>query len=320
MGEEKDDKDSNPRKRKLEESESSEVSTSNEASEDTVEENHETDEKMRSPTKPSPRKRKYNAQTVTPTKVKPTTRARFQDDEKPYERRKRRVSFSTVDLHEFEQRIGPESHGVPDEGASSLYMGSLISSSPKIDLDKYMKKRKETSLENEGSYLSPEKRQEVACNPMTQDLLDKSSKLLEQLRASREVFGCQCVPPMFLTVPELKNVLKKNGKSGYSKLKKSQLIKEVEKIKGKSCCTPNSGCECFDNGIGCYSESCTCLTYGGKKLCRNKFGKKMFQQPRGFGSRKTKSILKQWDAFYTPETDRTFSYRKRIKKKHATKT
>jgi len=37
-------------------------------------------------------------------------------------------------------------------------------------------------------------------------------------------------------------------------------VKKVEKLKGKSCCYPNSGCECADNQIECYSESCTCLS------------------------------------------------------------
>lgn len=314
-------KNENPTKRKLyveNECPSEENQTENEASSSA-----DNDERQKSPAitpvKTSQRKRRREIQTTTPTKLQPLKRTRHKAKQRS-PNKKRRVSFSTVDLHEFEQRIGPESHGVPDEGAASLFMGNLIQSSPQIDLEKYLIKRARLERDD-GSYLSPDKRIEVACNKVTEEEILKSEEELEKLRASREIIGCRCLPPMFKTVPELKQILKDFGATGYSSMRKGDLILAVEKIKGKSCCLPNSGCECVDNTISCYSESCLCLSAGsGKRLCRNKFGKKMFQQPRAFKSRKTTKILKAWDTFYTPETDRTFSYKKKLLKQHATIT
>jgi len=212
--------------------------------------------------------------------------------------KKRRVSFTTVDLYAFEQRCGPEAHGVPDEGGAPLYLGKLVKQSPKIQIDKYIEI---TQAEEFLGAMSPEKRVEIASNKMSKKAIKKSEELCDKIRESRVDIGCQCLPPECLSVSELKSVLRQNKQSGWSKCRKPDLVRRVEKIKGKSCCLPNSGCPCVDGGIECYSETCLCLSETkSKRFCRNTFGKKMFQYPRKFTSRKTQSILKTWEKFYTP--------------------
>lgn len=256
--------------------------------EDKVPQKKETGEDKKEP----PKKRKRTA--TTPVKKLST----------PQAFKKRRVSFSTVDLLQFEQRAGVESHGVPDEGGVSLYMGKLISQSPKIQIDKYIEITENHEFHGQ---LSPEKRIEVLSHKISKKKVKEGEKKLDDLRNSREHVGCQCVPPQFLTVGELKKVLQKHKQSGWSKQKKAQLIERVEKIKGKRCCLPNSGCECVDNQIECYSETCSCLSLpNNRRYCQNGNGKKMFEYPRSFNSRKTQKIIKNWDKYYTPPQSKKF--------------
>jgi len=228
--------------------------------------------------------------------------------------RKRRVSFTHVDLHEFEQRVGKIGHGVPEEGAS-LFMGKLISSSPKVPVEKFIAKRdKEREISKKiFDVVSPDIRKKVAFNKVTKKELDAASKETEKIHKRRSIFGCTCLPPKFMTVAELKQKLKKSGCKKFSKLNKPKLIKMLEKKSGKSCCQPGSGCECTDNGIGCYSESCSCLSVTGTlRFCKNE-EKKMFNYPPRFTSRKTKKILKEWEQHYTEKKTRKIKRKKKVK-------